>query len=320
MKRHILFIDPLEKLTVKKDSTLFFAHSLKQAGFEVFLVFEKDFHFINKGKSGLNSYSFSSKLISNSFYLESFKLEEKIYLELGKEDILHMRLDPPFDTRYLRFLWMLKSLKQACGVQVVNNPEGILLYNEKLAALEKPASLETFVGSGADDFLKFIDHLRGQNISSVILKPLDLYQGIGVEKIELKMENNDLKELFLKRAKEFQGPVIVQPFDKTVVEGEIRSIFYKNVEIGTIVKVPPKGSFLANIAQGATYHATELNSVQKKNCLDLCHELSEKGADWLAFDILGNNISEVNVTCPGLLVEVSDAMKKDLAQEILGLM
>ncbi|MFT6604708.1 MAG: glutathione synthase, partial [Bacteriovoracaceae bacterium] len=101
---------------------------------------------------------------------------------------------------------------------------------------------------------------------------------------------------------------------------EIRSIFFKGVEIGSIVKVPPKGSFLANIAQGATYSVAELNPVQKKNCAVLCEELSRVGADWLAFDILGDNISEVNVTCPGLLVEVSDAMKKNLAQEILGLM
>lgn len=320
MKRHILFIDPLEKLTIKKDSTLFFAHTLQSQGIEVFVHFEKDFHFINKGKGSLRCYPFDSALEGDSFYLSSFNLGEPRDLELNSNDTLHMRLDPPFDTRYLRYLWMLKALHDSTGVKVLNDPEGIMLHNEKLTALEKPASLETFIGSGAHDFLKFIDRLRGQNISSVILKPLDLYQGIGVEKIELKMENKALEEHFLKRAKEFAGPVIVQPFDESVVEGEIRTIFFKNKEIGTIVKVPPKGSFLANIAQGATYHETKLNSEQMKNCLELSQLLCEKGADWLAFDVLGNNVSEVNVTCPGLLVEVSAAMKKNLAQEILGLM
>lgn len=320
MKRHILFIDPLEKLTIKKDSTLFFAHELKEAGHDVYVLFEKDFHYINKGRGSLDCYPFESNLIENSFYLSSFELGERKTLELNSDYLLHMRLDPPFDTRYLRYLWMLKALRGSTGVQVLNDPEGILLYNEKLAALERPSSLETYVGSGATDFLKFVDTLRGQNVSSVILKPLDLYQGIGVEKIELKTENKELEEHFLKRAKEFGGPVIVQPFDKTVIDGEIRSIFFKNVELGSIVKVPPKGSFLANIAQGATYSPTKLNEVQMKNCLELCHQLGEKGADWLAFDILGDNVSEVNVTCPGLLVEVSEAMEKNLAQEILGLL
>lgn len=318
--RHILFIDPLEKLTIKKDSTLFFAEALKQEGHEVFVLFEKDFHFINRGKSELKCYPFECSLIENSFYLKEFKLGEALRIDLNKNDILHMRLDPPFDTRYLRYLWMLKAIRSAVGVKVLNNPDGILLYNEKLAALEKPSSLETFVGSGSDDFVKFIERLKRQNITSAILKPLDLYQGIGVEKIELKTDINDLKEHFLKRAHEFQGPVIIQPFDERVLTGEIRSIYFKGIEIGSIVKVPPKGSFLANIAQGATYSVTELNEVQKKNCSVLCEELSQVGADWLAFDILGDNISEVNVTCPGLLVEVSVAMKKNLAQEILSLM
>jgi glutathione synthase len=318
--RHILFIDPLEKLTIKKDSTLFFAHALKDQGHEVFVLFERDFHFINRGKAELKCYPFECSLVENTFYLKEFKLGEALRLDLNQDDILHMRLDPPFDTRYLRYLWMLKAMRTAVGVKVLNNPDGILLYNEKLAALEKPSSLETFVGSGADDFVKFIERLKRQNITSAILKPLDLYQGIGVEKIELKTEINDLKEHFLKRAREFEGPVIIQPFDERVIEGEIRSIYFKGIEIGSIVKVPPKGSFLANIAQGATYSVTKLNEVQKKNCDVLCKELSEVGTDWLAFDILGDNISEVNVTCPGLLVEVSMAMKKNLAQEILSLM
>ncbi len=318
--RHILFIDPLEKLTIKKDSTLFFAHALKEQGHEVFMLFEKDFHFINRGKAELSCYPFESSMVKDSYYIKEFKLGGALRLDISKNDILHMRLDPPFDTRYLRYLWMLKAMRTAIGVQVLNNPDGILLYNEKLAALEKPSSLETFVGSGANDFVKFVERLKSQNITSAILKPLDLYQGIGVEKIELKTDINDLKEHFLKRANEFQGPVIIQPFDEKVLEGEIRSIFFKGVEIGSIVKVPPKGSFLANIAQGATYSVAELNAVQKKNCAVLCEELSLVGADWLAFDILGDNISEVNVTCPGLLVEVSDAMKKNLAQEILSLM
>lgn len=320
MKRHILFIDPLEKLVIKKDSTLFFAHTLKEAGHEVFVLFEKDFHFINKGEGKLTCYPFTSKMIEDSFYVKSFDLHESVEVQLKAEDLLHMRLDPPFDTRYLRYLWMLKALSNLTGVQVLNNPDGILLYNEKLAALERPSSLQTFIGSGSKDFLKFIDGLRGQDITSVILKPLDLYQGIGVEKIELKMENKELEEHFLKRAKEFAGPVIVQPFDKTVIDGEIRSIFFKNKEIGSIVKVPPKGSFLANIAQGATFHPAQLNEIQKRNCMDLCLELADKGADWLAFDILGDSVSEVNVTCPGLLVEVSEALEKNLAQEILDLM
>jgi glutathione synthase len=117
--------------------------------------------------------------------------------------------------------------------------------------------------------------------------------------------------------KNCNGPVVAQPYCSDVEKGEIRAIFYKSKELGSILKVPQSGEFLANIAQGASFSSIELTSVLQKECTEICRELEKDGVDWVAFDILGGHVSEINITCPGLLVEVSFAHQKNLALEMI---
>lgn len=309
-------MDPLEKLDVKKDSSLLLALELQKNGFETCLVFEKDFFVSNSSEVSLKVTHFSGKLIENSFYLENFELKDTEMINLGENDVIHMRLDPPFDTRYLRILWMLAFLERS-GVTVLNKPEGILLNNEKLVAYQHPQSLKSYVGASLDSFLQFCKEIKNEGHKELILKPLDLYQGIGVQKVDLSA---DLKEIFQNYIIEYEGAVVAQPFCPEVYDGEIRTIFFKGRELGTILKTPPKGEFLANIAQGATYKQVALNETQYNACKYFCDELASVGVDWIAFDILGDYVSEVNVTCPGLLVEVSEAVGKNLASEIISML
>jgi glutathione synthase len=314
-KRHVILIDRLEKLTIKKDSTLLFAHSLKSLGKDVLLLFEDDFYLTNHQAPHYRLYDFDSALEEDGFYLKKFSLSGQKVSQIGNQDLVHMRLDPPFDSRYLRICWMLKSLKKF-GVDVLNSPEGIILHNEKLLAYEQEeGSLESFIGSSQLDFLSFATRQKDLGVKSLILKPLDLFQGIGVEKIELD-DLDKAKSDFKKKTLEFTGAVVAQPFVESISEGEIRSIYFKGVELGSIIKTPPKGSYLANIVQGAKFQKIDLNTTQRSRADQVCHELMKFGVDWVAFDILEDSLSEVNITCPGLLVEVSKAHNKNLALEI----
>ena len=204
---------------------------------------------------------------------------------------------------------------QEKGIRVVNSPDGILKYNEKLHAYTQPSSLASYVGSSVREFLHFAELMKKEGNAELVLKPLDLFQGIGVEKIAISRA--DLKEKFEAKVKENNGPVVAQPFCKEVTSGEIRSLYFKGRELGSILKIPKKGEFLANIAQGADFHAIELTANVKKECDRICAELLKDGVDWVAFDIMGEHVSEINITCPGLLVEVSFAHKKNLATELL---
>jgi glutathione synthase len=311
--RHILFIDPIEKLNPKKDSTLMLATTMKEQGVEVYLLFEKDFYVSNKSKNILKVYDFAGSFYEDGAYLKSFELKNTLEVEIGTKDTLHMRIDPPFDTRYLRYLWMLRYY-QVQGIKVVNSPDGILKFNEKLHAYTQKSSLESYVGSSLEGFLRFVDLMKKDH-QELILKPLDLYQGFGVEKISINDANLAIR--FEEKVKENNGAIVAQPFCAEVTKGEIRSLYFKGRELGSILKVPKSGEYLANIAQGAAFHAIELTPELKKECDLICAELMEEGVDWVAFDILGGHVSEINITCPGLLVEVSYAHQRNLGLEII---
>jgi glutathione synthase len=310
--RHLLLIDPLEKLNIKKDSSLMLALALQKRGIETYVFFEKDFAIHNQGTQKLTVHTFKGTLKEDQIYLASFETTGAKIIELDKKDLIHMRLDPPFDSRYLRILWMLDHLV-SMGIKVMNDPRGIMLFNEKLYAYRSEGAVQSYIGSNLKLAQQFVAHLK--NVSSIILKPMDLYSGIGVEKLPV----NNWEKRFEEKVIELQGPVIVQPFVEAVLSGEIRSLYFKQQEIGTILKTPKDGEFLSNIAQGASFHAEPLSAVARARCEAIVKELAGFGVDWVAFDILSNSISEVNITCPGLLVEVSYAMKKNLADLVIDL-
>lgn len=308
--RQLLFIDPIEKLNIKKDSSLMLALAMQRKGIETFVFFEKDFAINNEGVQKLTVHSFKGTLKPDQIYLESFELTNQKVIELDTSDVIHMRLDPPFDSRYLRILWMLDHL-MSLGIKVMNEPRGIMQFNEKLYAYRKAGAVPSYIGSNLKIAQQFVHNLKGA--SALILKPMDLYSGIGVEKLPL----DNWEKRFEEKVIELQGPVIVQPFVEAVTKGEIRSLYFKQQEIGTILKTPKDGEFLSNIAQGATFHAEPLSDLARGRCEEIVRELASFGVDWVAFDILGDAVTEVNITCPGLLVEVSYAHKKNLAETII---
>lgn len=307
--RHFLFIDPLEKLNLKKDSSLMLGLTMQKMGYEVYMFFEEDFAVQNQKTPFLNCHSFKGALKADDCYVDSFELEKSHYLELNKTDVIHMRLDPPFDSRYLRYLWMLDHLVQQ-GYQVMNAPRGIMLFNEKLYAYRQEGAVPSYVGKSLPEAKRFLSLSTAQEF---ILKPLDLYSGIGVEKIS----RLNMLSRFEEKVKELEGPVVIQDFIPQVYEGEVRSLYFKQQEVGTILKKPKEGEFLSNIAQGATFARYDLPPETRAKCEVVAKELAGYGVDWIAYDILGGVITEVNITCPGLLVEVSYAYQENLAKKLI---
>ncbi len=311
---HIFFIDPLEKLNIKKDSTLMMALTFQKMGLECFLLFEEDFYVTNDEPASLELYRFDGEFKPDGFYLDRLEKTSSEFRGIAKEDIIHMRIDPPYDSRYQRYLWMLDFLQNKSGCEVMNTPLKIMKYNEKLVAYRDLAhSHESYVGSSHKGFDKFLQRVEKAGYDSVILKPLDLYSGIGVEKVSIK----EAGDRFDAKVEEFHGAIVCQPFVKEVQsQGEYRAVYMDGVEIGTILKTPPEGAFLANIAQGAQFKAVDLPPNLKEMCDHVAQDLFKDGARLLAFDVLGNGINEVNITCPGLLVEVSYAYNKNVCELI----
>jgi glutathione synthase len=311
--RQLLLIDPIEKLNIKKDSSMMLALAMQRRGMEVYVFFESDFAITNHSTSKLTVHTFKGSVKEDGIYLANFETTGAKVIELSKGDVIHMRLDPPFDSRYLRILWMLDNLVSQ-GIKVMNDPRGIMQFNEKLYAYRKEGSVPSYVGANLKLAQQFVAGL--DKPQALILKPMDLYSGLGVEKVTL----NHWEKRFQEKVVELAGPVIVQPYIEAVTRGEVRALYFKQKELGSILKTPKDGEFLSNIAQGATFSAHKLTDISRKRCEAIVSELARYGVDWVAFDILADSISEVNITCPGLLVEVSYAHQKNLADVLIDML
>jgi len=307
--KHIILIDPIEKLIIQKDSTLLFAKSLQYSGKDVYFLFPDNFC--------ISTIDYSLELSLPKFKETEDQLSEitfeKVHLDISPSDVIHMRLEPPFDSNYLRVLWMLKFV-QSKGIRIINDPSGIMNYQEKIFPMEKKGATPSAVIRNFKQYQKFIENFENQK--NFILKPMDLFQGFGVTKIN----SESFSEIeFSHLCKSFGGLLIVQPFLDAIEKGEIRSTFFAGKEIGSILKIPPKNSFLANIAQGASYQKIELESSTRKECENMANFLNKAGVPWVAFDLLDGKISEANTTCPGLLYETSKAHGENLAEKIIEL-
>ena len=317
--KHILLIDELDKLNIKKDSSLMMAMTLKEMGYSTYLLFSKDFYIENDEVFCWNVYDFEGHFFQNNYYIDHFKVNEKIRVSIDQSTIVHFRPDPPFDLNYLKILWMLTTLENR-GIKVINSPKGILCYNEKLTAYESGQSLSTYVGKNFDSFIVFSKKLSNKEHEEIIIKPLNSFQGQDVHKYHIshfldEKNNKGLCE-FEHLVKKLEGDLLVQPFANEIYKGEIRTIFYRGQEIGTILKTPSPGNYLANIVQGANFISYQLTTDQRNSCENISKRMFQEGIDLVAFDLIDHFISEINITCPGLLVETSVALNENLAQKI----
>lgn len=309
---HVFFIDPIEKLNIKKDSSFFMAKSFKKAGFSVYLLFEQDF-FFQRGMKDLEVYEFEIKELDD-YYFSECRLKGKVRVSLQRTS-LHMRIDPPFDLRYLSYLWFLDQMK-SLGLQVYNDPRGIMNNNEKLLMAKYSGNfIPSFYGSSLAQFQRFCLEMKKEEYEELILKPLNLYSGLGIEKI--KIDDPHLDDFFMKKSREQNGALVVQPFLPAVYEGEIRSYFFKDHHLGSIIKKPQKGNFLSNIAQGALFDKIEPESSILNQMKEISLDLSHQGVFFIAYDILGGKINEANITCPGLLNEVSKAHGRNVLKPVI---
>jgi glutathione synthase len=308
-KKHLFLIDPLERLNIKKDSSLFWAITLQKLGEEVYFLFHEHLYFNNSANMNFLVSEFNGKL-TPSLYVDHVTVIGSRNCLIDESVILYMRLDPPFNEEYLHALWILDALESR-GATVTNKPSGILRHQEKLAAYIQKPTIDSYVGRLGAEAKSFMKEQEKLGIKEFIIKPLNAYSGIGVFKFKV----DDSLEDYLSKKKNVVDIFVIQPFMTAIYNGEIRSIFCRGEEVGSILKKPKEGSYLANIAQGGTFEQLTLSDEVKKNCSRISLELEKSGIDLIAFDILGDKISEVNLTCPGLLVEVSHAYGRNIVSE-----
>ena len=211
--------------------------------------------------------------------------------------LVWMRRDPPVDDAYTFAAGLLAQAERR-GVRVINRPASLLIWNEKLSALQfSQLMAPTTVSADCTSLLAFIHQHR-----DVVLKPLEGRGGQGVIRASSTMAG--LKALLELVTVQQQLPVLVQAFLPDVIEGDKRILLANGECIGAINRRPQGGDFRSNLAMGGKPEACQLSARDHTICRALAEPLCRAGLAFVGIDVIGPWLSEINVTSPTGLREI----------------
>jgi glutathione synthase len=223
-------------------------------------------------------------------------LGEPQRLDLHKFDVVWLRQDPPFDMGYITTTHLLDFLKP--DTLVVNNPFWVRNFPEKLLILQFPEIIPPTTIARDLDVLKSFRSIHGD----VIVKPLYGNGGAGVFRLKTDDQNiASLHELFCKISTE---PLIIQKFLPDVRDGDKRVILVNGEAVGAINRIPADGETRSNMHVGGRPEKVGLTKRDQEICSIIGPTLRDKGQIFVGIDIIGNYLTEINVTSPTGLNEL----------------
>jgi glutathione synthase len=205
-------------------------------------------------------------------------------------DVVLMRQDPPFDMAYITATHFLERVHPK--TLVVNNPAEVRNAPEKLLVTEfagvQPPTLITLDPQAIYDFR--------ERHGDMVLKPL--YGGGGSGVVRLKADDPNLDALLELHAMIGREPVIAQAFIPAVVNGDKRILLVDGEPVGAINRIPASGQVRSNLARGGRAEAVELTPRDKELCAIIGPELKKRGLLFVGIDVIGDYLTEINVTSP----------------------
>jgi glutathione synthase len=218
-------------------------------------------------------------------------------LDLAAMDVILMRQDPPFDMAYITATHLLEHVHPA--TLVVNDPVNVRNAPEKLFVTRFEGLMPpTLITSDRDEILSF-----REEHGDIILKPLFGNGGAGVFRVQPGDENlNALLEMFTLLYRE---PLMVQRYLPEVRVGDKRIILIDGEPMGGVLRVPPKGEARANLHVGGTAVKTELTAREREICAAIGPTLREQGLLFVGIDVIGDYLTEINVTSPTGIQEIN---------------
>ena len=302
MKLKVAFqMDPMESIDISGDSTFALALEGQRRGHELY-------HYLP------SSMSLNEGLLKASVkYLEVrdninnyFSYGPPKHKSLSDFDVILMRQDPPFDMAYITSTHLLEHIHPK--TLVVNNPYHVRNAPEKIFVTNFMEFMPpTLISKNINEIRSF-----REKYNDIVIKPLFGNGGFGVFHVTPNDENlNSLVEFF---SAYFREPIVIQAYLPEVKLGDKRIILVNGQAVGAISRVPAEGEARANLHVGATAHRTKLTEKEKIICNTIGPKLRENGLLFVGIDVIGDYLTEINVTSPTGIREISalDGIKIDV--------
>ncbi len=285
-------MDPIESVNINGDSTFVLALEAQKRGHKLFHYLPKHLSF-REGKVLARGRSLQVRReVGNHFTLGSFET-----VELATLDVVLMRQDPPFDMAYITATHILEHIHPK--TLVVNNPVSVRNAPEKLFVTHFPGVMPpTLISADAEEVKSF----RAQH-KDIIVKPLYGNGGAGVFHIRPDDENlNALLEMFTGIWRE---PLIVQRYVPEVRMGDKRIILVDGKAVGAVNRVPAAGEARSNMHVGGRPEKSILSKREQEICETIGPALKERGLIFVGIDVIGDYLTEINVTSPTGIQEIN---------------
>lgn len=299
-RRVAVQMDPLEDINIDGDSTFALMLEAQRRGHELHVYHPATLSLLEgKGTAGrLQARSRRVTVQRKKGDHAAFGPEE--VLDIGSCDVVLMRQDPPFDMGYITATHMLEHVHGTGEGQalVVNDPVSVRNAPEKLLVTHFPQLMPpTLVTWDREAIAAFRQKHR-----DIILKPLYGNGGAGIFRVKEDDENfSSLLEMHFSRSRE---PLMVQRYEPAVRLGDKRIILVDGEPIGAINRVPAQGDARSNMHVGGRAERVELTDRDREICRTIGPYLKEHGLIFTGIDVIGNWLTEINVTSPTGLQEL----------------
>ena len=278
-------MDPVERINIDTDTTFLMMMQAQERGHSLW-VYEPDRLSMEDGQVYARGRSVSLRHAKG----DHATLGPYEVRGLKTMDVVLMRQDPPFDMAYITATHFLETIHP--GTLVVNNPSEVRNAPEKLFVTGfpglQPPTLITSDPLAIDDF-------RARH-GDMVLKPL--YGGGGSGVVRLRPDDPNLDALLELHAMIGREPVIAQKFIPAVSRGDKRILLVDGAPVGAINRIPASGQVRSNLAKGGRAEAVELTARDLEICAAIGPELKARGLLFVGIDVIGDYLTEINVTSP----------------------
>jgi glutathione synthase len=301
-----IVMDPIAGIAFKKDSSLAMLLAAQARGWSLFYMEQQDLY---QKASIARARTRPLQVFEDPQHW--FELQDEQDIALSELDVILMRKDPPFDNEFVYSTYLLEQAEQA-GVLVVNRPQSLRDCNEKLfATLFPQCTPPTVVSRRADILREFAVEQR-----DIILKPLD---GMGGASIFRHREGDPNLSVILETLTAHgTQQIMAQGYIPAIKEGDKRILMINGEPIPyCLARIPAAGETRGNLAAGGRGEARPLTERDRWIAAQVGPTLREKGLLFVGLDVIGDYLTEINVTSPTCIREIDNAFGTRIAEQLM---
>ena len=299
-------MDPLEGIKMVKDSSFAMLLAAQKRGWSIHYMQPSDLYMNN---SVARAKACITQVEDNPDHWFSTQAADDI--ELSMLDVILMRKDPPFDMEYITTTYILEMAELA-GTLIVNQPSSLRDANEKMFITRFPQCCTPMVVSRNQERIR--DFINQQN--DVIVKPLD---GMGGESIfRVNPEDPNLSVILESVTLHGTKTVMAQRFIPEISQGDKRILLINGEAVPyALARIPASGETRGNLAAGGTGAGIALNDRDHWICQQLAPTLREMGILFAGIDVIGDYLTEINITSPTCIRELDKQYNLDIAGQLM---